>query len=287
MSSVCLRCGRRRTYTAARQLRRKVFVNSIADGMADLVAAWGRRQLAIYFAWSETVARYRRSTLGPIWLVLGTAIGVGGMGYIWSILLNQDMASFIPSITVGLVVWQFISGVVTESAGMFAKNATMLVNIRLPIYLITFQAFGRHLINLLHNLIVVLAVFLIFPQYNSWTGILAVPGLLIVSINLVAIMQLVGIIGARYRDLEPLIGSFFPILFFLSPVIYRPGQLGAAEAVMAFNPIAHYIRVIRDPLLGVIPSVESYLAVLAMTVVTVLLSIWMTGSRAYRLPYWM
>lgn len=266
---------------------RKVFVDTIADGAADLLAAWKRRQLAVYFAWSETIARYRRSTLGPIWLVLGTAIGVAGMGFIWSILLNQDMQSFIPSITVGLVVWQFISGVVTESPGMFVKNATMLVNIRMPIYLITFQAFGRHLINLAHNLVVVLVVFIIFPHYNSWTSILALPGLVIVSINLVAIMQLVGIIGARFRDLEPLIQAFFPILFFLSPVIYRPGQLGAAEAIMTFNPISHYIRVIRDPMLGVIPSLENYLVVLAMTAVTVLLSVWMTGSRGYRLPYWM
>jgi ABC-type polysaccharide/polyol phosphate export permease len=264
-----------------------VFVDTIADGAADLVAAWKRRQLAVYFAWSETIARYRRSTLGPIWLVLGTAVGVTGMGFIWSILLNQDMKSFIPSITVGLVVWQFISGVVTESAGMFVKNSTMLVNIRMPVYLITFQAFGRHLINLLHNLVVVLAVFIIFPHYNSWTSLLALPGLVIVSINLIAIMQLVGIIGARYRDLEPLILAFFPILFFLSPVIYRADKLGTAEVIMAFNPIAHYIRVIRDPMLGVVPSLENYVVVLVMTVVTVLLSVWMTGSRGYRLPYWM
>ena len=284
---MCLRCGRRATYTARDSARRKVLVNTIADGTADLIAAWNRRQLAIYFAWSETLARYRRSTLGPIWLVLGTAVGVVGMGFIWSILLNQDMQSFIPSITVGLVVWQFISGVVTDSAGMFVRNATMLVNIRMPVYLITFQAFGRHLINLLHNLVVVLAVFIIFPHYNSWTSLLAVPGLLLVSINLVAIMQVVGIIGARFRDIEPLILAFFPILFFLSPVIYRPGQLGAAEAIMTFNPISHYIRVIRDPMLGVIPSLENYVVVLVMTAVTVLLSLWVTGSRAYRLPYWM
>lgn len=264
-------------------------MDTIADGVADLTAAWRRRQLATYLAWSETVARYRRSTLGPIWLVLGTAVGVVGMGFIWSILLNQDIPSFIPSITVGLVVWQFISGVVTESAGMFVKNATMLVNIRMPVYLITFQAFGRHVINLLHNLIVVLAVFIIFPHYNSWASLAALPGLLIVSINLIAIMQIVGIIGARFRDLEPLIIAFFPILFFLSPVIYRPSQLGGGlvETIMAFNPIAHYIRVIRDPLLGVIPSLESYAVVLGMTVVTVLFSLWLTGSRAYRLPYWM
>lgn len=264
-------------------------MNTIADGAADLAAAWKRRQLATFLAWSETVARYRRSTLGPIWLVLGTAVGVVGMGFIWSILLNQDIPSFIPSITVGLVVWQFISGVVTESAGMFVKHSTMLVNIRMPVYLITFQAFGRHVINLGHNLVVVLAVFIIFPHYNSWASLAALPGLLIVSINLIAIMQIVGIVGARFRDLEPLILAFFPILFFLSPVIYRPSQLGGGtvEAIMAFNPIAHYIRVIRDPLLGVIPSLESYATVLLMTVVTVLFSLWLTGSRAYRLPYWM
>jgi len=262
-------------------------VSTIADGAADLLAAWKRRQLATFLAWSETVARYRRSTLGPLWLVLGTAIGVVGMGFIWSILLQQEMESFIPSITVGLVVWQFISGVVTESAGMFVKHATMLVNIRMPVYLITFQAFGRHVINLLHNLVVVLGVFIVFPHYNSWTSLLALPGLLIVCINLVAIMQIVGIIGARFRDLEPLIQAFFPILFFLSPVLYRPGQLGAAEPIMVFNPIAHYIRVVRDPMLGVIPSVGNYLTVLALTAVTVLFSLWLTGSRAYRLPYWM
>ncbi len=262
-------------------------VNTIADGMADLAAAWNRRQLAMFLAWSETVARYRRSTLGPLWLVLGTAIGVVGMGFIWSILLQQEMQSFIPSITVGLVVWQFISGVVTESSGMFVKHSTMLVNIRMPVYLITLQAFGRHVINLMHNLVVVLGVFIIFPHYNSWTSLAALPGLLIVSINLVAIMQIVGIIGARFRDLEPLIQAFFPILFFLSPVLYRPGQLGPAEAIMVFNPIAHYIRVVRDPMLGVIPSLEHYAIVLALTVVTVLFSLWLTGSRAYRLPYWM
>jgi hypothetical protein len=40
-------------------------------------------------------------------------------------------------------------------------------------------------------------------------------------------------------------------------------------------------------MLGVVPSVGSYAIVLALTAVTVLLSLWMTGSRAYRLPYWM
>lgn len=262
-------------------------MGAVADGLSDLQAAWGRRQLALYFAWSETLARYRRSTLGPLWLVFGTVVGVAGLGFVWSILLNMEKSEYIPQVTVGLVVWQLIAGSITESAGLFPRNASMITNIRLPAFLITMQAFSRQLINLGHNLIVVLLVFLIFPRHASPLMLLAIPGLAIVSVNLLALMQIIGILGARFRDLDPLISAFVPILFFLSPVIYHSRQLGTAELIMSFNPVAHYIRVIRDPLMGVLPDVSSYGWVAALTIITVTLALWITGSRGYRLPYWM
>lgn len=262
-------------------------MSAIADGWSDLAEAWARRQLALYFAWSETLARYRRSTLGPLWLVLGTIVGVAGLGFVWSILLNTRQSDYIPQVTVGLVVWQLISGSITESAGLFARNASMVTNIRLPSFLITLQAFSRQFINLGHNLVVVVLVFLIYPEHLSPMMWLALPGLAIVAINLIALTQIVGLLGARYRDLDPLITSFMPILFFLSPVIYHSRQLGAAELVMSFNPVAHYIRVIRDPMMGVLPDISSYGWVAGLTVLTVALALWLTGARAYRLPYWM
>ena len=259
----------------------------IATGIDDLRAAWSRRELALYLAWSETLARYRRSTLGPWWLVLGTALGVVGLGYVWSILFNIPANEFIPSITVGLVLWQMIAGVLTGGPSVFTLNASMIVNVRLPSFLVTLQVFGRHVINLLHNLLVILVVFLIYPEHFSLTMFLAIPGLLLVFVNLLAIMQILGILGARFRDIEPLISSLVPLLFFISPVIFRPQQLGAAEVVMRFNPIAYYMFVIREPMMGVVPPLTSYLAVLALTALTVTAALWLTGSRSYRLPYWM
>ena len=38
----------------------------------------GRLDLALHLAWMDTCTRYRRSILGPFWLVFGTLIGVGG-----------------------------------------------------------------------------------------------------------------------------------------------------------------------------------------------------------------
>jgi ABC-type polysaccharide/polyol phosphate export permease len=261
-------------------------LDAISEGLGDFTAAWRRRHLALHFAWTETLARYRRSALGPLWLVLGTLIGVVGLGYVWSILLDIDRDDYIPSLTVGLVTWQFISGSIMEGTGLFARNASSVTNVKLPSFLISMQLMARQLINLTHNALVVLGVLVVYPQHLSPVALLALPGLALVALNLMAVIQIVGYVGARFRDTEPLIAAFMPILFFLSPVIYDSAQLGKAEAVMAFNPIAYYIRIIREPVMGVIPSLTNYLSVGGLTLVVVLVALWLTGTRAHRLPYW-
>jgi ABC-type polysaccharide/polyol phosphate export permease len=255
-------------------------------GFADLSNAWSRRQLALYFAWSETKARYRRSALGPLWLVFSTIIGVVGLGFVWSTLLKVDRHEFIPSLTIGLVTWQVISGCVTEATGVFSRNAGSVLNIKLPTFLLSLQLLFRHLINYGHNLLVVLAVFLIYPDHFSPTLLLAVPGMLIVAVSLLATIQLLGFFGARYRDLEPLVNSFMPILFFLSPVIYQARQLGRAQVIMEFNPLAQWIRIVRDPVLGFVPGWDSYAIAIAMAAAIWVAALWVTSIRGHRLPYW-
>ncbi|WP_375452165.1 ABC transporter permease [uncultured Devosia sp.] len=259
---------------------------AIRAGFADLSQAWSRRELPLYFAWTETIARYRRSVLGPLWLVFGTAIGVAGLGFVWSILLNSDFETFVPSLTIGLVVWQFLAGCITESAGVFARSATAITNIKSPSFIFSIQLVFRQLINLAHNLVVVVVVFAIFPKTLSPAAFLSIVGLAIVVLNMVSVIQIFGLIGSRYRDLEPLISAFMPIMFFLSPVIFQTRQLGSAQMLLEFNPLAHLIRIVRDPIMGDVPSATSYLVVLALTAVTWLFALWLTGKKAGRLPYW-
>lgn len=259
---------------------------TLNPGLADLADAWRRRQLALYFAWSETRARYRRSVLGPFWLVLSTVIGVVGLGFIWSTLLKVNQREFIPSLTIGLVTWQLISGSIVEATGVFSRSGGSILNIKLPTFLFSLQLLFRHLINFSHNLLVVLVVLLIYPEHFTPMLFLALPGLLIVAISLLATIQILGFFGARYRDLEPLVSSFMPILFFLSPVIYQARQLGGLEYVMEFNVLAHWIRLIRDPFLGFPPQWDSYAIALAIMAAVWLAAIWLTSIRGHRLPYW-
>jgi ABC-type polysaccharide/polyol phosphate export permease len=255
-------------------------------GFLDLSQACARIPVALYFAWSDTRARYKRSVLGPFWLVLTTMVGVVGMGVIWSALLKADRADFIPSLTIGLIVWQFVSGCIAESAPVFYRQVAQIKDINLPTFFLSLQLILRQLINFGHNCIVFLIVLAVYPKHASFTAFLAIPGLILVVLNLLSVTQILGYLGARYRDLEPLIVAFLPILFFLSPVVYRASQLGTLEIVMGFNPLTYWIALIRDPLLGTIPTVQTYVLAVALTVAGGAAALWLTNQKRHRLPYW-
>ena len=63
---------------------------------------------AAYLAWADTKARYKRSVLGPFWIVLTNLIGVLGLSLVWAQLFNQQMREFVPTVCIGLIVWQLV-----------------------------------------------------------------------------------------------------------------------------------------------------------------------------------
>lgn len=242
--------------------------------------------LAWFFAWSDMRARYKRSVLGPFWLVLGTVIGVVGLGLVWSVLLNTQRSEFIPSLTVGLVLWQAISGAITLSTSVFARNASVIKNIKTPSWRISLELAFQQLVNFSHNCVVIAVVLLIYPKGLGLVSFLVIPGLILVFLNIFWIIHILGFMGARFRDFDPLVSALMPIIFFLSPVLYRSHQLGPLELIMKLNPVAYWIEIVRDPLFGSVPALDDYLIVIVTTLAGLMLASWMTRAKAHRLPYW-
>jgi len=253
----------------------------------DFVDSMTRLPMAFYFAWGDTRARYRRSVLGPLWLVIGTGIGVAGLGLIWSILLDQEKSTFIPSLTIGLVVWQLIAGVITDSASVFVRNSAIIKNIKTPLMIFPLQLILRHVINFAHNFIVVLIVFLIFPYPIGVEQLLIFPGLLLVVLNLFWISSFIAIVGARFRDIEQIVSSFIPLLFFLSPVIYKPDRLGFMESFAWFNPFSYFITLIRDPMQGAVPEIFVYVVSIFMLAISWLITMVIFSMKGKKISLWM
>lgn len=242
---------------------------------------------AWYFAWGDLKTRYKRSALGPLWVVLGTGIGVVGLGYVWATLLHMNSDQFVPLLSVGLVVWQLVSACFSESSNVLYKHAKIIRNLRAPFLLFPLQLLLKHFFYFLHNLIVIIAVFILFNVPFSWVQLMAIPGLFIVLINMLWIITLLGIFAARYRDVEALIASIMPLLFFLSPVLYRPSDLGIKSKFAWLNPLTYFITLIRDPLQGVFPSFFVYGVSIAMLILGSLLAWRVLIINQNKIAFWM
>jgi lipopolysaccharide transport system permease protein len=103
----------------------------------------------------------------------------------------------------------------------------------------------------LHNALVVFCVLLWFDKFQDirWGAfLLALPLTFIAGWLVVAI---VGVIATRFRDVPMIITSLLQLLFFVTPVMWRPEQLTArAQIIVDLNPFAAFLSLLRAPLLG-------------------------------------
>lgn len=237
-------------------------------------------------AWSDTKARYKKSIIGPFWPVLTNLIGILGLGIVWATLLKEDINTFVPSLTLGLVAWQLISGVLIDGPICFNRQAGMIKNVAIPAWFFVLRLVARHTINLLHNLVIVVGVILYFNLPITVTTWLVVPGLILVILNLFWIMFMLGLLGARFRDIEHLINSVVPLLFFISPVIFRADRLPVSMDIIWFNPLSYFIEVIRAPVLGAVPSLTAYVVLVGMLLFGSLATYGYSKAYGKRLAFW-
>jgi lipopolysaccharide transport system permease protein len=80
--------------------------------------------------------------------------------------------------------------------------------------------------------------------------LLIVPGMALWICDALALTLLLGGLCARFRDINPIVNSLMQIAFFITPVIWKPEQLGADQKYLPLNPLYNMIEIVRAPLLG-------------------------------------
>lgn len=256
------------------------------SGMDDLIETFKNPNLFLFLAMSDIKARYKRSVLGPLWITISTAIGVVGLGIIWSALFHLDRTTYIPTLTVGLILWQFLSSSVVEASTLFTRYAGIIRNIDLPLSMYSSLMLTRQLIVFAHNipLFFLVVVCVGFPVNAHM--LLFFPAMLLVIANLYWMITLIGILGARFRDLEYLIATVMPLLMFFTPVMYRPNALPFSPLLTWLNPLADMIEMVRHPLLGEPIPLSLVVINIAMLIVGGAVTMYLFNAKRRRIALW-
>lgn len=238
--------GRTLDVSASRSLGRR---HGLAwTDLRDGVLLW---RLGVTLGWLDIKLRYRGSLLGPFWLTISTAVWIAAMGGLYSALFHMDLHGYLPFLALSLVLWTAIGNLVSDACNTFLQSESMIRSMRMPFFVHVVRVVVRNAIALLHNVPVVLVVFAIFGTWPGMGALMALPGMAIWLIDAVAACLLLGTICARFRDIPPIVGSVMQIAFFVTPIMWRPEQLGAHGWWLPLNPFNALLDLVRQPLLGV------------------------------------
>jgi len=258
----------------------------LAAAWEDAASGMMRWRLWIRLGWNDVLQRYRRSVLGPLWLTASTSILVVALGFLYAKLFRAPVAEFMPFLCVGLIFWGYLSSFLLEAGSLFIGSESYIKQVRLPYSVYVYRSTWSKLIILAHNLIIYLGVIAYFRIDPGATVLLALPGIAIVTLNGALAGLFIGMISARFRDIPQLINSVVQIVFFVTPIMWKPELLQDHAYLATWNPFHALLEIVREPLLGRIPAKLTYEIAFAVTIFNFALAGAFFVRFRSRISYW-
>lgn len=260
-------------------------IRDIVDG------ATVHRELWLELGWQDIKQRYRRSVIGPFWITIATGTTAGALALLWSVLLKADVATLLPQLTVGFILWAFIQASIIDGAEVFIANEGLIKQLPSPLSVHVFRLVWRQLLFLAHNVIIVVIVIAIFPpKHWSWTQLSVIPAIGLLAINAVWVAFFFGILATRFRDIAPLLTALTQLLFYVTPVVWTldtvPGGNSDRAQLVKLNPLYHFLELVRGPVLGKPFDPQHWYVVLGCTVVGWAITLVVLRQFRSRVAYW-
>jgi lipopolysaccharide transport system permease protein len=233
-----------------------VYVRDAADprhvqrALHDLQGGLKRLRLAMALARLDIRNRYRGSMLGPFWLTLSTAIMVAGIGILYSALFRLELRDYLPFLAVSLIIWGMLSQTVQDACNSLISSEGIIRQMPLPYSVHVLRFLIRNALIAAHSLPLIAIVFLVCGKLPGPEALLALPGLALLALNAFAGGMFLGIICARFRDIGQIVANAMQLVFFLSPVLWKPQLLGLWEFLLPLNPVYAVMESLRGPLVA-------------------------------------
>ncbi|HWH88323.1 MAG TPA: ABC transporter permease [Pseudomonas sp.] len=205
----------------------------------------------LFMGLQDIKARFRRSAIGPLWILINLAMMVLGAGMVYGVLLKQPMAEFLPYLTCGLIIWGFLVASFVEGGYAFISSEGYIKQFSFPKQIYLFRVLVTLFAVMMIGVCALIGTLLFFDRFNPMGWLYALPGLGILLLAGLGHITLSAYLSARFRDLPHALTGIFQVLFFITPVLFPVAMLKdrGFDFVYKYNPLYYLVDVIRFPIL--------------------------------------
>ena len=237
-----------------------------------------RRTFAIAFAEYSLQAQTARSSLGVAWHVLVPALQIGVYGVIFGVLLSSIRPPhFVPYLMVGIVLFQFITGCITDGAKSITANASLVRSLDFPRILLPVSAVISNLLKVLPLIAIMLAGLLLLGERPNLGWFLLIPDLILMILFSAGTAMITARLTVHLDDLNQLLPFIVRVLFYTSGIFWNIDKIINIEwlkLVLHYNPIHLFLVIARSSLVsGYSATALDWIAAAAWSVAILVLGV--------------
>lgn len=255
----------------------------------DLLTAFKNPSLWIYTTWIQFLIIYRRTALGPAWVILGPLMFVVLLGFLFSVLSNENPAVFIPHLTSGFIIWTFMGEVIGSAAALYPRSKGALMGGLTNHNVLHLRLITGAFIKFMHQTIIIVGVCIIYKVWPTRQIVLFIPALLLLILHSYWVSICFATLAARFRDVAQITTLVMRIGFLATPVIWMPGEGARGSLVGSYliaNPFYHVLEPLRASILGSSFPYTSLLISFALAIVGLLLANFVYGHFSKKSVLW-
>ena len=237
------------------------------------------RDLLGHLVWRDFSLRYKRSVLGLLWSLLLPLAQLVVLVFLFQSVVPLSIEAYPVFVFTALLPWSWFGSTIGSACNLFVSSRDL---VRRPDFAPSLLMTVNTLSNLLTYLVALPILLVMLAIYNiALTPLLLLfPVLLLLQgVMMVGLSLIVATLNVYFRDVQHIVSVVLTLLFYLTPVFYRPQAVVARYHMMyALNPIAVLVQCYRAIFLyGVTPPWQSLVYVAASSLV-----IWLVGLLVYQ-----
>jgi len=241
----------------------------------------------IALGWNDVQGRYNRSQLGIFWASISVLIFVTALGSIYSSLFEIETRAYMLHFILGVVVWNYISGIVLESGREFVNAADYLISFQVGYFTLLLRVVWRNFVVFLYQMLVFVLLAVYFGQAPKLVWVIVPLALIVITLNALWMGMLMSIFATRFRDLSELMNNVFRLLFFVTPIMWMPHMKADLKPIVESNPFYHLIQLFREPLYSGSLTIHSWVVAIVLSVLGWVVAFSLFVRYRSRLAFWL
>jgi ABC-type polysaccharide/polyol phosphate export permease len=197
--------------------------------------------------------RYKRSSIGFIWVMLNPLLTMLVLTIVFSRVFRFDVNHYAVFLLGGLLLWNLYAQGSNAAMSSIQSNGAVLRKLYVPPTAFVTSAVGSALVNFLFALVPFFALALLnqVPPSPTWVFIF-VPALLVTMFTM-GIGLIVAAMIVFFNDTFEIYQVLVNAYYFFTPVFYPPSVFAnlpePLHTMVAYNPMAIYLSMFRNAVL--------------------------------------